>query len=312
MKGRPVPIAPPGAKPPIGFATLALAIGTYGLLWPLTRVGVQAMPPLWFGFARMLGAALFLFVLLAVVGQLRRPSRHDLPFIISVGVFMMGVFTSLSHVGMETVGSARAALLGYTTPLWVTPVALLFLHERVGVLKVLGLLTGLAGLALLFNPLGFDWSQRDIVIGNGLLVLAAISWSGCILFLRTRTYRLSTLQLAPWQLLSGSAAVLVAVLCLEGDRSIQWTERNIGLIFLTGPIGMSVTMWSLTTTMRHLPAITSSIGFLGVPVAATIAATLLFDEPLTSTLVGGLVIIITGIALVTVAEARERAGADTV
>ena len=66
-----------------------------------------------------------------------------------------------------------------------------------------------------------------------------------------------------------------------------------------------MTFWALTTTMRYLPAITSSIGFLGVPVAITIAATFLFGETLTLTHIAGLVVITIGIALVTIAESRE-------
>lgn len=302
---RPGAIALSDVKPALGFAALALTIGTHALVWPLARVGVHAMPPLWFGFARMLCASIFLFVLLALLRQLRLPSRQDIPTIIALGVFMMGVFVSLSHVGMVTVGSGRAALLGYSTPLWVTPVAILFLRERLGVLKGMGLAVGLTGLAILFNPLGFDWSDRAVVTGNALLLVAALTWSACILYMRTRTYRLNTLQLAPWQLLAGSAVLLVGALVLESDRSFEWTNSNIGLIALIGPLGTSVTFWALTTTMRYLPAITSSIGFLGVPVGITITATLFFGEALTFTHIAGLSVITTGIALVVVSEARE-------
>ena len=128
-------IATPDAKPAIGFAALALAISSHGLLWPLARIGVHEMPPLWFGFVRLLSASLFLFVLLALFRKLRLPSRQDVPIIIALGALMMGAFISLSHVGMVTVGTGRAALLGYSTPLWVTPIAIIFLRERLDVLN---------------------------------------------------------------------------------------------------------------------------------------------------------------------------------
>lgn len=304
--GAPPSAAPSDVNPALGFAALALTIGTHGLVWPLARIGVQAMPPLWFGFTRMLSASIFLFILLAVLRKLRMPARQDIPTIIVLGVFMMGIFISLSHVGMVSVGSGRAALLGYSTPLWVTPVAIVFLHERLGVFKAMGLAIGLSGLAILFNPLGFDWSDDAVVTGNALLLVAALTWSACILYMRTRTYRLNTLQLAPWQLLAASAVLLVAASVLEGDRSIEWTDRNIALVALIGPFGTSVTFWALTTTMRYLPAITSSIGFLGVPVGITISATVLFGEPLSFTHLAGLLVITTGIALVVIAEAHER------
>ena len=273
-------------------------------MWPLARIGVHTMPPLWFGFARLLSASICLFLLLALLGRLRMPARQDVPIILALGVFMMGVFMSLSHLGMVSVGSARAALLGYSTPLWVTPFAVLLLGERLGAAKTAGLAVGIAGLAILFNPLGFDWTDRDVVIGNAMLMFAAFTWSGCILYLRTRTYRLTTLQLAPWQLLAAAATVLAAAAVLEGGRSVAWTGENIALVALVGPLGTSVTFCALTTTMRYLPAITASIGFLGVPVGITITSSLLFGEPLTPTHLAGLVVVTSGIALVTLGEAR--------
>ena len=264
------------------------------------------MPPLWFGFARILSASIFLFLVLAAIGQLRMPGRQDVPIIIALGMFMMGVFISLSHMGMVSVGSGRAALLGYSTPLWVTPFAVLFLGERLGPAKAAGLAVGLAGLAVLFNPLGFDWSDADVVAGNAMLMGAAFTWSGCILYLRTRTYRLTTLQLAPWQLLVAAATILAAALALEGGRSIEWTGENIVLIALIGPLGTSVTFWALTSTMRYLPAITASIGFLGVPVGITVSSALLFGETLTPTHLAGLAVITLGVGLVTLGEARAE------
>ena len=175
------PIARADVRPALGFAALAVAIGGHGLVWPMARLGVQWMPPLWFGFARMVTAAAFLFVLLALLRQFRLPSRQDMPIIIALGVFMMGLFICLSHLGMVTVGSGRAALLGYSTPLWVTPVAVLFLGERLGVLKGAGLVIGVAGawgLTGILESLLFNVDARDPVTfaaGPVLLTLVAIA-----------------------------------------------------------------------------------------------------------------------------------------
>ena len=69
----------------------------------------------------------------------------------------------LVHWGLQYVPAGRAALLAYSTPIWVVPAAMLFLGERLTGLRVLGLLAGLGGLAVLFNPLSFDWSDGQTV-----------------------------------------------------------------------------------------------------------------------------------------------------
>ncbi len=300
------PVTPPGTRPAVGFTCLGLSTLTLGALWPLTRAGVQAMPALWFGCIRIALASAVMFALVIVLGRFRLPSRQDLPVILSVGVFMMGIYVILSHIALQYVGAGRATLLGFTTPLWVTPVAVLLLRERVNAYKLAGIAIGLAGLAVLFNPLGMDWSDGKVVMGNGLMVLAAISWAVCIIQMRTQVYRLEPLQLVPWQLAVSALCLLIAAAIGEPGARIVPSERNIWLIVIAGPLGTSIALWTVTMTLRHLPAVTSSVGLLGVPVAATLIAWAFLGEPLTWALAIGLMVILGGMALVAVGGRRER------
>ena len=191
------PVAPPGSVAAKGWLMLALTTLLFGATWPLVRVGVALMPPVWFACIRIIGASALLFVFLALIGRLRMPSRQDVPAILSVGICMMGAFVVLSHIGMQWVEAGRAALLVYTVPLWVTPIAVAVLRERLSRARLLGLVVGLAGLAILFNPLGFDWTDTNVIIGNGILVVASMLWAISIIKMRMQVYRLDTLQLAP-------------------------------------------------------------------------------------------------------------------
>lgn len=65
-------------------------------------------------------------------------------------------------------------------------------------------LLGFAGVAVLFNPFGFDWSRPEVDLGNGLLMPAAIGGGVAILHIRGRAWLLSPLQLTPWQMLRRS------------------------------------------------------------------------------------------------------------
>jgi drug/metabolite transporter (DMT)-like permease len=299
-------IAPPGERRLLGFACLSLSILGLGALWPMLRAGVLVMPALWFGSLRLLLAASVMFVLLIVMRRLRLPTRQDLPVIVSVGVFMMGIYVILSQIALQYVPAGRATLLGYTVPLWVMPFALLFLRERVNRMKLWGWGLGVAGLAILFNPLGFDWSDGNVVLGNGLMILAAMSWAVCIIQTRTQIYRLEPFQLIAWQLLLAGVLVLVAALVLEPDEFIEPTANNLWLLVVSGPVITTVTLWSTTMALRHLPALTSSVGLLGVPLIAALLAWIFLGEALTVTLSIGLVVIFAGIAMVSIGETRGR------
>lgn len=291
---------------PAGFAFMGLGVLIYGSMWPVFRVAVTAEPPLWFGAWRMATAAAFCFLLLAALGRLRLPNRQDVPAIVSVGCFMMGLFVCLTHVGLQYVGAGRGALLAYTTPLWVTPAAVLLLGERLTPRKAAGLVLALGGLVTLFNPFSFDWSDRNVVIGNALVLGAALSWTVTILHMRVHRWRLTPFQLAPWQLSLAAAIVLPAALLFESGRSLSWSGDMALIVAYSGPFGSTVTMWAVTSAGRNLPATTLSVGMLGSPVLALLFATIFLGEPVTVSLIVGFVAILGGLGLVALARAEAR------
>jgi drug/metabolite transporter (DMT)-like permease len=281
-----------------GLAYLGLAALSYGGLWPVMRLGATYMPPIWFAEARLLIGAAFLFAVLALTGRLRWPSREDMPVVFSVGICMMGLYVVLVHYALQFVPAGRGALLGYSTPLWVTPFSLLFHGERLTRTKAAGLVLGLTGLAVLFNPAAFDWTDRNVLLGNGMLLLAAFSWSFAILHMRGHRWSLSPLQLGPWQLVVASVVALPAAIWLEPRSDILWGAPLIALVGYGGVIGTGIAMFSATSAIRLTGPVTASIGLLGGPVVALSLSVLFLGEPPTATLLGGLVMILSGIALV--------------
>lgn len=288
----------------IGFGLLILAIFSYGGLWPVMRAAVPYIPPFWFATARVFIGALILFAVLGATGRLRVPQRADLPAVFSVGIFMMGIYVVLVHYALQFIPAGRGALLGYSTPIWVMPVAVLFLGEKLTRLRAAGFVCGLTGLGILFNPADFDWTSREVLLGNGLCLLAAISWSIAILHMRGHTWNLPPLLLAPWQLLVATAVGLPFALLLETRSDFQIGMPLVLLVTYGGVIGTAVAMWSTVSAIRRLGAVTCSVGLLGSPVVAITASTVILKEPLTATLVCGLVLIVSGIGMVSLAQAR--------
>jgi drug/metabolite transporter (DMT)-like permease len=268
------------------------------------RASVDLIPPFWFATARVFIGAIVLFTILALTGRARVPPRSDLPIILSVGICMMGIYVTLVHYALQFVPAGRGALLAYSTPLWVTPVAVIFMGVRLTFLRSAGLILGLGGLGFMFNPAGFDWSDPDVLIGNGMCILAAMSWSVAILHMRRQSWTLSPLQLAPWQLTVATIMTLPFTLLLETRSDMQMGWPLVALVAYGGVIGTGIGIWAVTSTVRYLGPVTASVGMLGGPVFATTVSVILLGETLTWTLGGGFVLIIGGIALVTLAQVK--------
>ncbi|SMF33286.1 Permease of the drug/metabolite transporter (DMT) superfamily [Tistlia consotensis] len=278
----------------------------WGANWPIMKVGLGYIPPFWFATARLALGALTLFALLAALGRLRLPPRADLPVLLSVGLLQMTGFLAMANLALLTVAAGRSAVLGYTTPLWVTPAAVLLFGERLTPLKALGLLLGLTGLAVLFNPLHFAWDDRRQLLGNGALLLGALLWSGAILHIRRHRWAASPLDLAPWQMLLATVILAAVAVPLEGFGWARWSWQLGAVLAYNGPLATAFCFWASTMVSRDLPSITTSLGFLGVPLCGVLISALWLGEPLTASLTAGLAAILAGLALVNLAD--QRAG----
>lgn len=289
---------------PMAVTLLVLVILLWGVNWPVMKEVVGHMPPISFVASRLLLGAVSLLIFTAALRQLRLPSKADLPVILSVGVLQMGLFMLLVTIAVQYVPAGRAGILAYTTPLWVVPLALIFLKEKVGWAKAGGLLIGLAGVGVLFNPVAFDWTQRPVLLGNGLLMLAALIWACNIVHVRRHRWVGTPLQLAPWQMMLAAVIATIAALLTEDQSHIDWSGQLVVLLIYNGPIATAFCFWAMVTVNRALPAITTSLSVLGVPVVGLLSSALWLREPLTMTNLAGLGLIGGGLVLVALSERR--------
>lgn len=300
MRSTPQPLpAEAGAYP-----LLAMMVLIWGANWPVMKFALDGgyITPFWFGAYRLLVGAACLFGFAAATGRLRLPPRHDLPLVFSVSLLQMASFMTLVNLGLTYVTAGRSAILAYTTPLWVTPLAILLLGERLGRRKAMGLAVGLTGVAVLFNPLAIDWSDDDALTGNGLLMAAAFLWAFVILHVRGHRWEAGPLTLVPWQMLLAGSLVAPLAFLVEGVPDWRWTPELWAVLIYNGPIATAFAFWASVTVNRKLPAISVSLSFLGVPVTGYALSSLALGEPVTVSLLGGLVLIITGMALVMLAD----------
>lgn len=287
------------------FGLLVLIILIWGLNWPVMKVAMVHVTPVWFAVCRVALGALTLFGVLAATGRLVLPARGDLPIVLSVGLLQMAGMIPLSNFGVSHVSAGRSAVLVYTFPMWVAPLAVLWLGEKLTRLRLAGLGLGLAGIAVLFNPGHFDWSDDDALLGNGALVLSAILWAFAAVHIRGHRFRCSPLQLAPWQMMVALVVLVPLAFAAEGQPQIQWTAE-IGLILAyNGVIATAFAFWGSVTVTRALPAITSSLAMIGVPIVGVAASTLALGEPLSLDLLGAMALVLAGLALISRADRRD-------
>ena len=285
----------------------AIVILAWGFNWTVTKLTIESVTPLWMIAIRSGLAAVVLLVVTFAAGELRLPKRGDWPVVCSISILHMTAFASLMAIGIQTVPAGRSIVLGYTTPLWVTPMALLVLGERVTRVRAAGVALGMAGLAVMFNPLTFDWGNTRALVGNGLILLSAFCWAISIIHTRAHRWISTPFQLVFWEVLLATAVLGVLALIFEGLPAIVWNTRLVLLFGYGGVIGVALAYWAMAMVNRSLPAVVTSLGVLATPVVGVLTSMVVLNEPVSQPRVVALAMIIGGIAIGTIGGRKTSA-----
>ena len=285
-----------------GLVWLAVVVCAWGLTWPVSKLILASVPPLWtVAFRSAIGCVAMLAIGL-MARRLAAPPRADVPVLVGIALLHMVGFGLLASVGLQLVPTGRSVVLAYTTPLWVAPGASLFLGERLTARRGLGVVIGLLGLLALFNPLAFDWTSRAAVLGNLAILAAALLWAASIVQIRKHRWRAAPLDVLPWSLALATLVTSLVALAVEGMPRVEWNGRLVALLLYAGVPGTAIAYWATAMASRALPAVTTSLGLLATPVISVVLATLWLGEPLTLSLLSAIVLILGGVALGTSAE----------
>lgn len=283
------------------LALFAVVVLAWGFNWIVAKALLQSAPPVWMIAIRSAIALVVLFALTLATGDLRLPQRGDVPVIVNIALLHMAAYAVLMGIGLQYVAAGRSIVLGFTTPLWVIPGAMLFLGERLTPARAFGVALGLGGLALMFNPAEFDWSDKRGLMGNGLLLLAAFCWAISIVHIRRHKWISTPYRLVFWEALLATVLLVPLALFFEGVPHIAWNAKVVLLFAYAGVVGVALAYWAMAMVNRSLPAVTTSLGVLATPVVGVLGSVVVLDEPLSLSLLAAMALIIGGIAVGTTA-----------
>jgi drug/metabolite transporter (DMT)-like permease len=235
-----------GLSPRRALGLLAIVVLAWGTNWPVTKLIVRDVSPLWSTAMRSWIAALALAPLLWAQNSFVIPRRGDLPVVFCTALLHMVAFSALVATGLQFVPAGRAIVLGYTTPIWVAFGARIFLAEHVTKWRAIGIAFGLAGLAVIFNPGSLDWGDRNALLGGGLIIIAAFCWAANIVYIRAHKWISSPFQLVFWQVLLAGCVLSTIAFLKEGVPHIVWSLRLAGLLLYTGLVCTALAYWAMS------------------------------------------------------------------
>lgn len=289
------------------YVLLAGTVLVLGFNWPLLAIGLRSISPLWLVSLRLLGSAIVVFAVVGASGRLRTAPRSDLPVVLSVAFGRLAAVMVLVFIALRFVPPGRSSVLVWTASLWTVPMAATFLDEHMTRQRWIGLITGLLGILLLVEPWG-SAPDPSLLLGYGLLLVAAIFHAATSVHIRRHVWAATPLELLPWQILTAAIPVTVSTIVLEGLPSIAWTPVLVGIVIYQGALATGFATWAQLTVLQRLPAVPTNMTLMLVPVVGLVSSALVVGDQLTAGSIGGTSLILVGVLVGAVRGRDVRVG----
>ncbi|HEY0844034.1 MAG TPA: DMT family transporter [Noviherbaspirillum sp.] len=255
---------------------LVLLTLCWGINWPIMKAGVQDFPPLTFRMLSMVGGLPVLWLaarwqkagLAIPQGKSMDVLRLAVPNMLIWHVFMI--------LGVKMLSSGRAAILGYTMPVWAVLCALVFFGDKPARTAWLGIGCALAGALLLLS------SEFAALAGNPLgtvfALVAAAGWGYGTVVMKRSALDMPTISLTFWMLSLTAAVMAVAAFVIERSAWHLPDARTSAAIVYNALIifGFAHVVWFKLA--RTLPPVASSLSVMMIPVLGVFSGAWMLGE----------------------------------
>jgi drug/metabolite transporter (DMT)-like permease len=254
--------------------------------------------------------ALFGLPLLVAVAVVERRRYGPLPrravgLALIAGVFFAGDLTFWHHA-IEYVGAGLATVLGNLQVLIVGIVAWLVFGERPSRPMLIAVPIVLVGVVLISGVIGAGAYGSDPALGVVLGIATALCYSGYLLIIRLGG-RDARRPAGPVAVATLATAVVAAVAGLIiGDLDLTPGLASLAWLALLGLTSQSLGYLFIGISLPRLPAMVTSLILLVQPVVTVGLSMVLLGERPSIAQLGGVALVIGGIAVATVPLARLR------
>jgi len=248
----------------------------WGFNWPIMKFGVQDFPPVTFRALAMLLALPIMWIAARVRHtSTTMPSGTFVP-ILKLAIPNMAIWNILIILGIQLLSSGRAAILGYTMPIWAVIFAWALVNEKPSKIAWFGIACAATGAALLLSSEFAAISGKPV--GTIMMLVAAASWGYGTVNMKYQVIPMPTLSITLWMIGIGGVILAVYAILFETHlwkmpNALQWAAilYNAILVF-----GFANVIW--VDLARTLPPVASSLSVMMIPVVGVFSGAWMLSE----------------------------------
>jgi drug/metabolite transporter (DMT)-like permease len=287
------------------YALLLALACMWSSTYPLTKIGLGSIPPITFISARSLIAALFLYAILRLRGlSIPTDAKAWKLFAVQQTINSTIPFLIITW-SQQYVPASNTVVLASTTPIFAFLITWgITRHEPATLLKLLGAILGLAGTAVIVGLDALHGFGSEIVAEIAIL-LATVSFACATIFgLRLSDY--DPMVVACGSLFFGGMVLLPASLVIDRPWTLHPTGEAVAAAVTMGIFSSALGLMLFYMCLSRLGTLTTNAqGYLRIPIGVLLSVVLV-GETVPSNLALGLVLVMAGVAAMTVPGERLK------
>ncbi len=278
---------------------LALSI-LWGGSFFFMAVALRGFPPLTIVLARMSLAGIALAITCVALGHRPPATRQAWIACVGMGVLNSAIPFSLVVTAQQFIPSGLAAVVNAATPVFAVLCAhFLARDERLTAPRLVGTLTGLAGVLVLAGPAALTSGHAQELLGILLALGACLSYgvSG-VWARRLKTTGLPPLTIAATQCSAAALVLLPLVVAFDQPWALPVPDGVVlGAVLGLGLLSTGLGYVLFFTLIAGAGATNAMLVTLLVPVTAVLLGTLVLGEVLAPRHLGGMAVIAAGLLI---------------
>ena len=255
--------------------------------------------PFGFIFLRVLGAAILFWILSLFTPKQKIDSKDYITFFLA-SIFGIALNMLTFFKGLEFTTPIHASVIMTVVPIVVLVLSAFFLKERITGLKIIGIILGFSGAIVLSVYGKAALSGDNILLGNFLVFINAVSYSIYLIIIKKITSKYHPFTFIKWLFLFG--LILVSPFGYNEFSQVDWYSFTPYILFsvIFVVVGATFITYLLNPlALRHLKASTVSTFLYIQPVIASVFALLMGSDTMNTVKFVAAILIFSGVYLVT-------------
>ncbi len=249
---------------------------------------------------RLIGAG-FIFFIVSLFAPKQKIDTADYLRLFFAALLGMCINMLMFLKGLELSTPINSSVIITLTPVMVLVLSYIFLKEKIGILKLGGIMIGFAGaLILIFYSKKVNINAPNTTLGNIMFLINASAFAGYLVLSKPLTQKYNTLVLMKWMFLIG--IILAFPITFKEFSAVKWASLPFEAVWRMTFVVIGTTFLTYLLNMyalKSLPASTIGAFIYLQPPIAIIYAIITGNDTLDMVKIIAMILVFSGVYFAT-------------